>query len=67
MNEVKIHKKSCTTLNERILIQMTKLVKLCDEEGYNDEILNPARNIIDELRQSMNVFRVANGMVEYKD
>ena len=67
MNEVKIHKKSCTTLNERILIQMTKLVKICDEEGYNNETLNPARNIIDELRQSMNVFRVANGMVEYID
>lgn len=67
MSEFKIYKKSCTTLNERILIQMTKLVKLCDKEGYNNDTLNPARNIIDELRQSMNVLRVANGMVEYKD
>ena len=46
---------------------MTKLVKLCEEEGYNNECLNPARNIIKEYRQSLNVRRVVDGMVEYNE
>lgn len=58
--------KSCSTLQERILVQMIKLENLCNEEGYNEQTLNPARRIIKELRETMNVHRVANGMVEYK-
>ena len=44
------YRRSNTTLNERILVQMTKLERLCREEGYNNETLNPSRNIIKELQ-----------------
>ncbi len=57
--------RSCSSLNERILIQMTKLIKLCEEEGYNNETLNPARNIVKDMRSTMGIRRVVDGMVEY--
>lgn len=59
------YKRSNSTLYERILVQMTKLIRLCEEEGYNNETLNPSRNIMKEMRAAMNVRRVVDGMVEY--
>lgn len=57
--------RSCETLNERILVQMSKLIRLCEEEGYNNQTLNPSKDIIKEMRISMNVRRLTGGMVEY--
>ncbi len=65
-SEIKPYRRSCSTINERILVQMTKLVGLCEDEGYNNATLKSSRNIISELRESMNVRRVVDGMVEYK-
>lgn len=43
---------------ERILIQMTKAIRLLEQEGYNPLVLNPMRQVTDLLRYEMNVQRV---------
>jgi len=45
-------------INERILMQLTKALRLLGEEGYNDKTLNPIRNMINEIREDMGVERV---------
>lgn len=55
------------TRDERILIQLNKLLRLCDEEGYNNETLNPARNLLKEMREEMNVQRISGGKIEYRE
>jgi hypothetical protein len=47
-----------------ILIQMTKAVRLLEEENYNDKCLNPMREIIKSLRQELNVERVKTAGTE---
>ena len=46
------------TFDERVLIQMTKAVRLLQDEHYNSRILNPMYKIINELRKKLNVQRV---------
>ena len=52
------HRQENKINNEDVLIQLTKAVRLLDEEGYNDECLNPMRKIVNRLRKEMNVARV---------
>ncbi len=55
--------------NERILIQLTKAVRLLKEEHYNAKTTKEMENLISELREEMGVQRVCvdNGKIEYKD
>ncbi len=55
------------TLYERIVIQMTKLVRECESEGYNAAFLEEPKKILQELRNSMRIQRVCSDGVEYKD
>ena len=64
-NDMPAFPRSCKTLYERILVQMSKLIRLCEQEGYNPQTLNPSRAIVKEMRRSMNVRRIVDGMVEY--
>lgn len=46
------------TLDERCLIQLTKAYRLLDAEGYNHETIFPMYQLIQELRDELNVLRV---------
>lgn len=54
----KWHRQENKIKNEDILIQLTKAVRLLDEEDYNDKCLDPMRKIVNRLRKEMNVSRV---------
>ena len=46
------------TFKEKVLIQMTKAVRLLQDEHYNEKTLQPMRTICKELCQELNVQRV---------
>mgnify|MGYP000380125443 CR=1 FL=1 len=50
---------------EKILLQLTKAVRLLEEENYNDKTLNPMRRCLKELRIEMDVSRVSNEQIYY--
>ena len=41
-----------------VLIQMTKAVRLLEDEGYNDKTLDPMRTMVKQIRKDLNVERV---------
>lgn len=49
---------------EKVLIQMTKAVRLLEDESYNEKTLNPMREVITELRSEMGVHRVKTEIEE---
>lgn len=60
-NEIIDHlpqEKDIVEFKEKVLIQMTKAVRLLTDDGYNQSITNPMHEIINELRKELNVQRV---------
>ena len=51
-------------LSERVLIQMTKAIRLLEEEGYNRKTLSPMKEIVKEMRKKMKVQRVKTETTE---
>jgi len=45
-------------LDEKILIQLTKAIRLLTEEGYNNKTIKPMQNIVDRLKKILNVIKV---------
>jgi hypothetical protein len=51
---------------ERVAVQLNKLINACKEENYNNNFLEPAKKLLTEMREGLQIQRVRFDGVEYK-